>query len=39
MEKIKEVKKIRIYTMLVFLVTFLLVNVGIHMQVKRHIEQ
>ena len=39
MEKIKELKKIRIYTMLVFLVTFLLVNVGTHMQVKQHIEQ
>lgn len=39
MEKIKESKKIRIYTTFVFLAAFLLVNAGAHMQVKRHIEQ
>ena len=39
MEKIKESKKIRFYTVLVFLAAFLLVNAVGHIQVNHHKEQ
>lgn len=39
MERVKESKKIRVYTIIVFIIAFLLINAGAHIQVQHHIEQ
>ena len=39
MEKVKESKRTRIYTIMVFIVTFLVINAISHIQVQHHVEQ